>query len=166
MTIAQNDILTAQSARLQAVFGWTFGIGCFLLFSQVAYMPIKGLILSIGSPDAAAALENAGAFFLLSLPTMALLAALRAARNLFKSYAEGPILTVANGQKLGRMGDWLTASAALALLFGPASAKMDAVTGAYISTQIALLGVGLAFRLLGRIQAGAAEIAADHAQIV
>ena len=43
---------------------------------------------------------------------------------------------------------------------------MDSVTGAYIGTQVALLCVGLAIRLLGQVQSLAAEIKADNDQIV
>ena len=161
-----TNALFRKSAQLQTIFGWAFGIGSFLLFSEAAYMPLKGLILSIGSPDATTALADFATMIVRLLPAVALLGALWAARSLFKTYAAGAILTVAGGRQLGRMGDWLTASAVLALLFGSASSKMDSVTGAYIGTQVALLCVGLAIRLLGQVQSLAAEIKADNDQIV
>ncbi len=166
MTTMTSNALHDQSRRLQSGLSWVVGFGAFLLFSQIFYIPIKGLFFAIGTPDIANATEQLLISALRSLPVVALLAALWTTRQLFKIYAGGAILSEQSGRKIGRLGDWLTASAILALVVGPASAQMDAVTGAYISTQIALICVGLAIRLLGRVQSLAAEIASDHAQIV
>lgn len=160
------DQLQAQSLRLKSLFGWAVGLGAFLLFSQIMYMPIKGLVFAIGTPDVADAVEKIIIVAVRSLPAIALLAGLWTARQLFKSYADGPILSAQSGRLLGRVGDWLTASALLGLSVGPANAPLDHVTGSYITIQLALICVGLAIRLLGRVQAVAAEIASDHAQIV
>ena len=163
---ANTNPLYKKSAQLKTLLGWVVGMGSFLLFSEAAYVPSKAVILSIGSMDAAEALSNFARMIPSLLPTAALLGALWTARNLFSGYMKGAILTADAGRQLGRMGDWLTASAVLALLFGPASDRMDAVTGAYIGTQVALFCVGLAIRLLGQVQAMAAEIKADLDQIV
>ncbi len=160
------DQLHMQSRHLKSLFGWMVGLGAFLLFSQIIYVPLKGLVFAIGTPDAGNAVERIVEIGIGSLPAIALIGALWTARQLFDSFAGGAILTAHPGQLLGRVGDWLTASAILALLVGPASDRMDAVTGAYITTQVALICVGLAIRLLGRVQAVAASIATDHAQIV
>ena len=166
MKALTNDQLRAQSLRLKSLFGWAVGLGAFLLFSQILYVPLKGIIFAIGTPDLANAAATIVEIVVRSLPAVALIAALWKARQLFEAYAVGAILSARGGQLLGRMGDWLTVSAVLALAVGPASDRMDAVTGAYITTQIALICVGLALRLLGGVQAVAAEIAADHSQIV
>jgi hypothetical protein len=160
------DKLHAQSGRLKTLFGWAVGLGGFLLFSQILYLPIKGLIFAIGTPDIANAIETIVIVAVRSLPAIALLAALWTARQLFKAYADGSILSEQGGRLLGRVGDWLTVSALLGLSVGPANAPLDSVTGSYITIQLALICVGLAIRLLGRIQAVAADIATDHAQIV
>jgi hypothetical protein len=166
MSATTIDALQRQSRSLKKAFEWAFSISCFLLFSQVSYVPIKAVLFSVGTPDAASALAHLAEIAARSLPSVALLGAIWTARGLFKAYEGGAVLTPDSGRAVGRLGDWLTASGVLALIVGPASATMDAVTGAYISTQIALVGVGLAIRLLGRVQAIAAEIKADNEQIV
>ena len=166
MSTTTIDALQRQSRSLKKTFEWAFSISCFLLFSQVSYVPIKAVLFSVGTPDAASALAHLAEIAARSLPSVALLGAIWTARGLFKAYEGGAVLTPESGRAVGRLGDWLTASGVLALIVGPASATMDAVTGAYISTQIALVGVGLAIRLLGRVQAIAAEIKADNEQIV
>ncbi|OYY65394.1 MAG: hypothetical protein B7Y49_06595 [Sphingomonas sp. 28-62-11] len=160
------DRLHAESQRLKSLFGWAVGLGAFLLFSQILYVPLKGLIFAIGTPDMVGASAMIMETAVRSLPAVALIAALWTARQLFEVYSGGTILSARGGRLIGRVGDWLTVSAILALAVGPANDRMDAVTGAYITTQIALICVGLAIRLLGRVQAVAADIAADHAQIV
>lgn len=166
MSTAQIDALRRQSQSLKKAFEWAFSISCFLLFSQVSYVPIKAVLFSVGTPDVTSALTHLGEIAVRSIPSVALLGAIWTARGLFKAYEGGAVLTPESGRAVGRLGDWLTASGVLALVVGPASASMDAVTGAYISTQVALIGVGLAIRLLGRVQAIAAEIKSDNEQIV
>lgn len=166
MSTHQIDALQRESRSLKKAFEWAFSIACFLLFSQVSYVPIKAVLFSVGTPDAMAALAHLGEIAARSLPSVALLGAIWTARGLFKAYEGGAVLTPTSGRAVGRLGDWLTASGVLALFVGPASDKMDAVTAAYITTQIVLIGVGLAIRLLGRVQAIAAEIKADNEQIV
>lgn len=166
MATPQIDALQRQSRSLKKVFEWIFSISCFLLFSQVTYVPIKTVFFSVGTPDIAAALAHFGEIAVRSLPSVALLGAIWTARGLFKGYEAGAVLTPESGRAVGRLGDWLTASGVLALAVGPASAKMDAVTAAYISTQLAPICVGLALRLIGQVQAIAAEIKADNEQIV
>ncbi|WP_353204894.1 hypothetical protein [Sphingomonas sp.] len=166
MSTTQIDALRRQSRSLKKAFEWGFSISCFLLFSQVSYVPLKTLLFSVGTPDATSALVDLVEIAARALPSVALLGAIWTARGLFKAYEDGAVLTPESGRAIGRVGDWLTASGVLALLVGPASATMDAVTGAYITTQIALIGVGLAVRLLGRVQAIAAAIKIDHEQIV
>ena len=166
MTLPSIDALAAQSARLKRVFGWLFGIGAFLLFSEVLYIPLKGIVRAVGTPDLGAAGERLILLAIECLPALALLAALWTARHLFKTYAEGAILSAEGGRLLGRMGDWLVASGILAVLVGPANTKMDALTGSYATVQVALICVGVAIRLVGRVQGLAAQIKADHEQIV
>ena len=166
MTQISIDAVAAQSARLKRVFGWLFGIGAFLLFSEVLYVPLKGLIRAIGTPDMATAGAHLAQLAIACLPALTLLAALWTARQLFKTYAEGAILSTEGGRLLGRMGDWLIASAILAVLVGPANTRMDALTGSYVTVQIALMCVGFAIRLIGQVQGLAAQIKADHEQIV
>ncbi|OYY77860.1 MAG: hypothetical protein B7Y43_07895 [Sphingomonas sp. 28-62-20] len=166
MQTTQIEALQRQSQSLQKAFEWAFSISCFLLFSQVSYVPIKAVLFSVGTPDAISAIAHLGEIAARSLPSVALLGAVWTARGLFKAYGSGAVLTPQSGRAVGRLGDWLTASGVLALFVGPASDTMDAVTGAYISTQIALIGVGLAIRLLGQVQAVAAAIKADNEQIV
>lgn len=166
MSTTTIDQLHGQSRRLKSLFGWLAGLGSFLLFTQIIYVPLKSLFFAIGTPALGEAAGEIASVAIQSLPAIALIGALWTARRLFGAFAGGAILAADAGRLLGRVGDWLTASAVLALIVGPASERMDAVTGAYITTQIALIGVGLAIRLLGRVQALAADIAADHAQIV
>lgn len=166
MKVLTIDQLQGESLRLKSLLGWVVGLGAFLLFSQIFYVPLKGLIFAIGTSGLTGAAASITETAVRSLPAIALLAALWTARKLFAVYTTGAILSAQGGRMIGRVGDWLTLSAILALAVGPASERMDAVTGAYITTQIALICVGLAIRLLGRVQAVAADIAADHAQIV
>lgn len=166
MITKTTDQLHGQSRQLKSIFGWAFGLGSFLLFSQLAYVPIKGVVFAAGTPALSSAVGDLVAALLAALPAMALLGALWTARQLFKAYADGAILSAGAGRTLGRLGNWLTASAMLALVFGPANDRMDMLTGYFITTQIALICVGLAIRLVGQVQSIAAEIKADHEQIV
>ena len=160
------DSVSRQGARLGTLFGWVFGLGAGVLFTQIMYIPLKRVVFAIGSSDIATASEGLGTLVIQCLPAIMLLAAIRTAQRLFRTYATGGILTADSSRLLGRVGDWLTASAVLSLIVGPASARMDAVTGGYITTQIALICVGVAIRLVGQVQALAAQIKSDHEQIV
>lgn len=164
-TIA-TDSIALQSARLKTLFGWVFGIGAFLLFSEAAYRPLKHIVLSLGTPDGGAAWRELVIVAQQALPAVALLAAVYAARRLFKALAQGAVLSVESSAALGRIGDWLIASAVLGLLFGPYGLRFDALSANLFATQIVLGCVGLAIRLVGRIHRIAAELKADHEQIV
>lgn len=166
MNTTQIDDVRMQSRNLKGIFAWLFGVGCFLLFSEVMYMPIKGLVLAIGTPDAGAALRELGNAVLRALPAITLLAALWTARGLFKSFETGEVLAENSGKTLGRLGDWLIASALAAIVFGPDIGPAGLAFGGYLSAHIVLGCTGLAIRLFGRVLSLAAEISADHAQIV
>lgn len=166
MNTTQINDVREQSRTLKGVFAWLFGVGCFLLFSEVMYMPIKGLVLALGTSGTSAALAELGNAGLRALPALTLLAALWTARNLFKSFETGEVLATNSGKTLGRLGDWLIASAVAAIAFGPDIGPAGLAFGGYLSGHIVLGCTGLAIRLFGRVLSLAAEISADHAQIV
>jgi len=159
------EILQAKSRSLQSLFAWLFGFGCFLLFSELAYMPLKAVVLA-GSDDLVTALERLRETAWTALPSLALLAALWSARTMFKAMAAGDVLSAHSSAALGRVGDWLIVSAAFGLAVGPFKDKFDALGTAYFSALVVLAALGLAVRLLGRIHALAADIAADSRQII
>jgi hypothetical protein len=165
MTTAIDD-LRRMSRTLKGIFGWVFGVGCFLLFSEVAYMPLKGLILTWGDPDADVALQAAAEACLTALPAVLLLAALWTARSLFKAFEAGEVLAADSSKRLGRLGEWLIASALAAIIFGPDPGQHNPAFGGYLSAHVVLGCIGLAIRLFGRVLGLAADINADHAQIV
>ena len=157
--------LQAKSRSLQSLFGWLFGFGSFLLFSELAYDPLKAVLMA-GDGEAAAAWRNLATMAAAALPILALLAALWSARSVFKAMAAGDVLSAASSAALGRVGDWLIVSAVLGLGFGPFGDRLDALGTAYLSALVVLAALGLAIRLLGRVHALAAEIAADNRQII
>ena len=164
MSLTVHD-LQAKSRSLQSLFGWLFGFGAFLLFSELAYMPLKAVVMA-GDAEAAAAWSRFGGMAADALPSLALLAALWSARAMFKAMATGDVLSPRSSAALGRVGDWLIVSAILGLGLGPFAEKFDAIGTAYFSALVVLAALGLAIRLLGRIHALAAEIAADNRQII
>ncbi len=166
MNTIEIDELRKQSRNLKGVFAWLFGVGCFLLFSEVMYMPIKELVLAIGTPDVGTALRELGTAMLRALPALTLLAALWTARSLFKSFETGELLAAGSGRTLGRLGDWLIAGAVAAIAFGPDIGPAGLAFGGYLSAHIVLGCTGLAIRLFGKVLCLAAAISADHAQIV
>jgi hypothetical protein len=164
MTSATHD-LQAKSRSLQSLFGWVFGFGTFLLFSELAYRPLKAVVMA-GEPEVAVAWARFAGMTADALPSLALLAALWSARAMFKAMATGDVLSPRSSAALGRVGDWLIVSAILGLVLGPLDDKFDALGAAYFSALVVLAALGLAIRLLGRIHALAAEIAADNSQII
>lgn len=166
MTMTNIEDVSRKSRTLKSLFGWAFGIGCFLLFSEVAYMPLKRIALAIGSPDANAALTALGTTVVSAIPAIVLLAALWTARSLFKAFEAGEVLAANSSKTLSRLGDWLIASAIAAILFGPDPGQPNLAFGGYLSAHVVLGCVGLAIRLFGRIFGLAAEINAEHQQIV
>ncbi|OYU34191.1 hypothetical protein [Novosphingobium sp. PASSN1] len=165
MPIATLTQLQEKSRSLQSLFSWLFGFGCFLLFSEMAYMPLKAVVLA-GPGDVDAAWQTLGRTAVNALPSLALLAALWSARTLFRVLATGEVLTAASSTALGRVGDWLIVSAIFGLVLGPFGDKFDLLGTAYFGTLVTLTALGLAIRLLGRIHALAADIAADNRQII
>ena len=166
MVTTAIDDLRRKSRTLKGVFGWVFGVGCFLLFSEVAYMPLKGLILASPGSETNAALLAAAQACLTALPAVLLLAALWTARSLFKAFEAGEVLAADSSKHLGRLGEWLIASALAAIAFGPDPGQHNPAFGGYLSAHVVLGCVGLAIRLFGRVLGLAAEVNADHAQIV
>ena len=154
--------LQTKSRSLQKLFSWLCGFGAFLLFSELAYMPLKAVV-TVGDAAAWAGLQDMAAT---ALPSLALLAALWSARSMFKAMAAGEILSPGSSTALTRVGDWLIVSAILGLMVGPFGDSFDAISIAYFSTLVVLAAIGLAIRLLGRIHALAAAIAADNSQII
>ena len=126
-------------------------------------MPLKGLVLTRGSADSIQTALEAG---VAALPAVMLLAALWTARSLFKAFEAGEVLAAGSSKRLGRLGEWLIASAVAAVLFGPDLGQHKLALGGYLSAQVVLGCIGLAIRLFGRAFGLAAEINADHAQIV
>lgn len=165
MTTEIED-LRRKSRTLKGVFGWVFVFGCFLLFSEVAYMPLKGLVLARSGPDFDAATQKALEACVDALPAVMLLAALWTARSLFKAFEAGEVLAANSSKRLGRLGEWLIASAVAAVLFGPDPGQHNLAFGGYLSAHVVLGCVGLAIRLFGRVFGLAAEINSDYAQIV
>lgn len=164
MPLIANDI-QAKSRSLQSLFGWLFGFGTFLLFSELAYRPLKAVVMA-GDAEAAVAWTRFAGMAAEALPSLALLAALWSARAMFAAMATGDVLSPRSSAALGRVGDWLIVSAILGLALGPLDDQFDALGAAYFSALVVLAALGLAIRLLGRIHALAAEIAADHRQII
>ncbi|MFZ4689129.1 MAG: hypothetical protein ACOYLS_07815 [Polymorphobacter sp.] len=164
MSLTPND-LQAKSRSLQSLFGWLFGFGAFLLFSELAYMPLKAVVMA-GDAQAPAAWAGLGRMAADALPSLALLTALWSARAMFKAMAAGDVLSPGSSAALGRVGDWLIVSAVLGLGLGPFEDRFDALGTAYFSALVVLAVLGLAIRLLGRIHALAAEIASDNRQII
>ncbi len=158
--------LQRKSRTLKSIFGWVFGLGCFLLFSEVAYIPLKGLVIAFGGPDAGAAIQAMLEACVAALPAAMLLATLWTARSLFKAFESGEVLAATSGKTLGRLGEWLIASAVAAIVFGPDPGQHNPAFGGYLSAHIVLGCIGLAIRLFGRAFGLAAEINADHAQII
>ncbi len=166
MTIAITEKIQKDSAGLKRLFGWLFGLGIFLIFSEITYKPLKAVIFSVGTGALGNALDQLGVTALGALPALALLGAVWQARRLFKSFASGKILSVEAGKALTRLGDWLVISTVLMFFFGPAGEHPDAAFGLYLSTTIMLGCIGLAIRLVGRVIDMAAAIKFDHDQIV
>ena len=164
MTSANHD-LQAKSRSLQSLFGWLFGFGAFLLVSELVYRPVKAVVMA-GDAEAAVAWARFAGMAADSLPSLALLAALWSARSMFKAMATGDVLSPRSSAALGRVGDWLIISAISGLGLGPFGDRFDAIGTAYFSALVVLAALGLAIRLLGRIHALAAEIAADNRQII
>jgi hypothetical protein len=166
MTIAVSQKVQKDSAALKQLFGWLFGIGVFLVFSQVAYVPLKAVILSVGTDGLGEATQRLGETALAALPALALLGALWQARRLFNSIASGEILSVETGKALTRLGDLLVLSTVLWFFFGPAVDYHEPAFGPYLSASIVLGCIGLALRLVGRVIDMAAGIKIEHDQIV
>lgn len=166
MTIATTEKIKKDSAGLKRLFGWLFGLGLFLIFSEITYRPLKAIFFSVGTGALGNALDQLAVTALAALPALALLGAVWQARRLFKSFAGGQILSVEAGKALTRLGDWLVISTVLMFLFGPAGDHPDAAFGLYISTTVMLGCIGLAIRLVGRVVDMAAEIKLEHDQIV
>ncbi|MDH7973986.1 hypothetical protein QH494_17500 [Sphingomonas sp. AR_OL41] len=166
MTVTTTEKVQKESATLKRLFGWLFGIGAFLIFSEIAYMPLKAVILTAGTAAGRGAVDDLAETILASLPALALLGAVWQARRVFGGFAGGEILSVEAGKALTRLGDWLVASTVLSIFFGPAGGRADIVFGLNLSAIIMLGSVGLAIRLIGRVVEMAAAIKSDHDQIV
>jgi hypothetical protein len=151
---------------LKRLFGWLFGLGAFLVFAEVAYMPLKAVFLSVGTNALGGAAGHLGEAAIAALPALALLGALWQARRLFNSFATGQILSVETGKALTRLGDLLVVSTVLWFVFGPAVDYHEPAFGPYLSASIMLGCIGLAIRLVGRVIDMAAAIKVDHDQIV
>lgn len=154
--------LPTKSRSLQTLFSWLFGLGAFVLFSEHAYRPLKAVVM-VGDDAAWHGLANMA---VTALPSLALLAALWSARTMFKAMAAGDILSAGSSSALTRVGDWLIGSAIIGSAIGSFEDTLDALGTAYFSTLMVLAAIGLAIRLLGRIHALAATIAADNSQII
>ena len=166
MVNATTEKVQKNSAALKRLFGWLFGVGAFLIFSEIVYMPLKAVLFTVGTDALGSAVRHLLATSLAASPALALLGGVWQARNLFQGFASGEILTVDAGKALTRLGDWLVISAVLSFFFGPAGEHPDATFGHYLSTIVMLGCLGLAIRLVGRVVEVAAEIKIDHDQIV
>lgn len=166
MTSLSTQTVQKDSDVLRQLFSWLFGFGVFLVFSEIAYIPLKAIFFSFGTTELASAVSDFAETAIAALPVLALLGAVWQARRVFTSFASGHILTVEAGKALGRLGDWLVISSVLMFFVGPADDRHTAVFGLYVSTIIMLGSVGLAIRLVGRVIEVAAAIKSEHDQIV
>jgi hypothetical protein len=166
LTMTAAEKVQKDSAALKQLFGWLFGLGVFLIFSEIAYLPLKTIFLSLGTDALGSAAGQLGETVVTALPALALLGAVWQARRLFSSFASGQILSAEAGKALTRLGDLLVVSTVLWFFFGPATDRQEPVFGAYLSATIMLGCIGLAIRLVGRVVDLAAVIKVDHDQIV
>jgi hypothetical protein len=150
--------LPTKSRSLQTLFSWL----SFLLFSEHACKPLKAVVM-MGDD---AAWHGLAIMAVTALPSLALLAVLWSARTMFKAMAASDMLSAGSSSALTRVGDWLIGSAILGFAVGPFEDTLDALGTTYFSTLVLLAAIGLAIRLLGRIHALAAAIAADNSQII
>lgn len=160
-----------QSANLASMFGWVFWLTAFWLFASVSYLPLKRFGAALVTPETDAA-EAAIAFadiLFAQLSVILAMAAVYTARKLFVQFSQGDVFTAQNGATLMRMGDWLIASAIVALAMQIIEADAAGTvtvdfSGSYFAVVIVL--VGLAIRLFGRTFTIAADIKADNDQMV
>jgi hypothetical protein len=164
MTSAEK--VQKESAALKRLFSWLFGAGLFLIFSEIAYMPLKAIFLSLGTDGLGSAAGRLGETAIAAIPALALLGAVWQARRLFDSFASGQILSAEAGKALTRLGDLLVVSTVLWFFFGPATDYHEPSFGPYLSASIMLGCIGLAIRLVGRVVNMAAVIKIDNDQIV
>ena len=160
-----------KSANLASMFGWVFWLTAFWLFANVSYIPLKrfGAALVTPEPDA---LEAAIAFADILVAQISVILAMIAvytARKLFVQFSQGDVFTAQNGATLMRVGDWLIASAIVALAMQIIEADAAGTvtidfSGSYFAVVIVL--VGFAIRLFGRTFTIAADIKADNDQMV
>ncbi|PTT06490.1 hypothetical protein [Caulobacter sp. HMWF009] len=165
MTTTGMAKIQKDSVGLQQLFGWLFGIGVFLVFSEIAYGPLKAVVFAVGASERSEALRQVGESTLGALPVLALLGALWQARGLFKSFAGGQVLSVEAGRTLTRLGDWLVASTILWFIFGDGGSSAAQAFGQNLGVSVVLGCVGIAIRLFGRVIDLAAAVRDDRDQI-
>jgi len=166
-----NSDIEKKSANLANMFSWVFWLTAFWLFANVSYVPLKRFGAALVTPEtdaAQAALAFADILFA-QLPVILAMAAVYTARKLFVQFSQGEIFTAGNGATLMRVGDWLIASAIVALvmpIIESDAAGTEAIdfSGSYFAVVIVL--IGFAIRLFGRTFTIAADIKADNDQMV
>lgn len=166
-----NSDIEKKSANLASMFGWVFWLTAFWLFANVSYVPLKRFGAALVTPETDA-LEAAVAFadiLFAQLSVILAMIAVYTARKLFVQFSQGEVFTAQNGATLMRVGDWLIASAIIALAMqiieadAAGTVTID-LSGSYFAVVIVL--VGFAIRLFGRAFTIAADIKADNDQMV
>jgi Protein of unknown function (DUF2975) len=174
MFVAANDShsgIAKKSANLATMFSWVFWLTAFWLFANVSYVPLKRFGAALVTPETDA-LQAAMAFadlLFAQLPVILAMAAVYTAKKLFVQFSQGEIFTARNGATLMRVGDWLIASAVVALIMPIIDADRAGTenidfSGSYFAVVIVL--IGFAIRLFGRTFTIAADIKADNDQMV
>lgn len=160
-----------KSANLAKMFSWVFWLTAAWLFGNVSYVPLKrfGAALVTPETDALRAAIAFGDLMLAQLPVILAMVAVHTARKLFVQFSQGEIFTAQNGAILKRVGDWLIASAIVALIIPIIEADSGGndvtdFSDNYFAVVIVL--IGFAIRLFGRTFTIAADIKADNDQMV
>lgn len=166
-----NSDIEKKSANLASMFGWVFWLTAFWLFANVSYLPLKrfGAALVTPEPDALDAAIAFADILFAQLSVILAMVAVYTARKLFVQFSQGEVFTAQNGATLMRVGDWLIASAIVALVMPIIDADAAGTvaidfSGSYFAVVIVL--VGFAIRLFGRTFKIAADIKADNDQMV
>jgi len=167
---AGSDIET-QSRDLAKMLGWAFWLTAFWLFASVSYLPLKRFGAALVTPerDALEAAAVFGDILVQHLPVILAMVAVYTARKLFVQFSRGEIFTPHNGSSLKQVGDWLILSASAALflpLIIASSQDGDAIDWSKSYFAIVMVLIGWAIRLFGRTFEIAADIKADHDQMV
>lgn len=162
--------LSGESASLAGLLAWVSWIMGLWIFLDAAYVPLKAVGAALATAGADLGLAVRGVLMALSgvVHVFALAGAAWSARGLFRRFAAGEVFTGANGAALGRVGDWLIASAFLSVTVAVHAAGAVGVVEAGVGWPAAVtLGVvGLAIRLLGRAFAAAAALKAENEQFI